>query len=394
LLGSTSPPSASGELLEYCLSGRPWPDSLLRQSIHEDDGRALLRVVVERLADLFEPSLCDIYARLFARVIEIVRPEFRAADLLNRYDRIRKPRVCTAEPRTIYVLSRVTLGADVAVTSIVLDALKRRFPDAALVLVASRKNYELFAADPRILFQEFNYPRGAGLAGRIASAPQLHLRNSIVVDPDSRLTQLGLLPVCDEESYFFFESRAYGGSGNQPLADLTRQWVTETFSVDTGRAYIAPDQRGLDAEIAVSVGVGENQEKRLGDSFEEALLEILAATGKRIVIDEGAGGDERDRVRRLSARFPALVTWSGAYAPFADTISRAQLYAGYDSAGQHVAAACGVPLLSIFAGYASERMFERWRPSGPGPVKTIKAGGLDPAAVVEQVRRELQNLTL
>ena len=37
---------------------------------------------------------------------------------------------------------------------------------------------------------------------------------------------------------------------------------------------------------------------------------------------------------------------------------------GYDSAGQHVAAACGVPLISIFAGFPVPRMFDRWRPKG------------------------------
>jgi hypothetical protein len=29
-----------------------------------------------------------------------------------------------------------------------------------------------------------------------------------------------------------------------------------------------------------------------------------------------------------------------------------------------VAAAAGVPLIGVFAGFAAPRMFERWRPSG------------------------------
>jgi ADP-heptose:LPS heptosyltransferase len=41
------------------------------------------------------------------------------------------------------------------------------------------------------------------------------------------------------------------------------------------------------------------------------------------------------------------------------------LYVGYDSAGQHVAAAAGVPLISIFTGYPCERMLARWRPNTP-----------------------------
>ncbi len=37
---------------------------------------------------------------------------------------------------------------------------------------------------------------------------------------------------------------------------------------------------------------------------------------------------------------------------------------GYDSAGGHVASACGVPLISIAKGFVSERMAARWRPNG------------------------------
>jgi len=44
---------------------------------------------------------------------------------------------------------------------------------------------------------------------------------------------------------------------------------------------------------------------------------------------------------------------------------QSNLYVGYDSAGQHVAAAAGVPLVSVFAGHACDRMFSRWCPTGP-----------------------------
>jgi len=44
-----------------------------------------------------------------------------------------------------------------------------------------------------------------------------------------------------------------------------------------------------------------------------------------------------------------------------------------------VAAACGVPLVSIFAGFPNERMFERWRPTGSGPIRVLKVeSGFDP----------------
>jgi len=47
------------------------------------------------------------------------------------------------------------------------------------------------------------------------------------------------------------------------------------------------------------------------------------------------------------------------------------VYVGYDSAGQHIAAALGVPTVSVFTAAAPERHAERWRPYGPAPVHVV-----------------------
>jgi len=49
-----------------------------------------------------------------------------------------------------------------------------------------------------------------------------------------------------------------------------------------------------------------------------------------------------------------------------------------------VAAACGVPLISIFAGFPAARMFHRWRPSGPHAT-VIRVDQADPAKILAQV---------
>jgi ADP-heptose:LPS heptosyltransferase len=116
--------------------------------------------------------------------------------------------------------------------------------------------------------------------------------------------------------------------------------------------------------IAVSLGVGENPAKRIPDPFEEQLLALLSARAP-LWIDKGAGGEEAARVERAVARSGARATfWDGSFAGFVQIIAGSALYVGYDSAGQHVAAARGVPLVSIFAGFPAPRMFHRWRPSG------------------------------
>jgi hypothetical protein len=215
------------------------------------------------------------------------------------------------------------------------------------------------------------------LRERLASQP--YFEDGIVIDPDSRITQLGLLPVCPEQNYYFFESRSYGGDSDESLSTLTSRWASETFGVAGARAYIAPLPSSARPDVTVSFGVGENQEKRIQDPFEEQLLSALLNRGRKILIDKGAGGEETKRVENVLRCLPGIETWQGDYAPFAGSISRSRLYVGYDSAGQHVAAACGIPLISIFSGYVCERMFHRWRPTGPGRIEVIKVSS--PSAV-------------
>ena len=363
-------------------------DGLLDEATHPNPARAqagsraLFAGVVEPLADRFEPALCPVYAELFSRAIERVIPELKAATLVERNGRIRRLRPCLSGAARVFVLSRVTLGADVAITSVILDAVKRRFPDARIVFAGPRKAWELFETDARLTWLPVDYGRDHTLAGRLAIWPalerQLSQPDSIVVDPDSRLTQLGLLPVCPEPSYHFFESRSYGGDGGESLPALTRRWVGEVFGIHDARAYIAPREAPEQgARITISLGVGENSAKRVPDPFEEELVRGLLGLGATLLIDRGAGGEERERVDRAIARSGAapgrIETWDGAFAPFAARIARSRLYVGYDSAGQHVAAACGVPLVSVFRGFVSERMFARWRPAGPGIIHVVRA---------------------
>ena len=383
-MANTSCNQRAALLLDYCLRGQAWPPELLRALADDECSDALFRVVAEGLADRFEPALCDTYAQLFA---EAIAPGEGAA-LVERYRRVRIPRLVTSEPRTIFVLSRVTLGADVAVTSVILDAVKRRFPQAVIYLVGPRKNWELFAADPRILHLPVNYRRGT-LRERLAAWPELREAlaqpDSIVIDPDSRLTQLGLLPVCPEERYRFFESRAYGGDGDDSLPVLAGRWAAQTFGIPDARPFVAVGQAsGLSpCGIAISLGVGENPAKRIADPFEAELLALLAQTGLPLTIDRGAGGEEAERVERAIAQSGAIIqTWEGSFSAFASIIAGSRLYVGYDSAGQHAAAACGVPLVAIFAGFACPRMFARWRPAG----RVIRVEDPDPHRVLEQVR--------
>jgi ADP-heptose:LPS heptosyltransferase len=282
----------------------------------------------------------------------------------------------------------------VAVTSVVMAAAKKRFPHAELIFVGPKKNHELFAADPHIHHAPVEYRRGS-LRERLTVWEDLKqvlaAPDSCVVDPDSRLTQLGLLPVAEEDRYHLFESRGYGAGSGRPLPELAAAWAGETFGVSGLAPFVALGKAARHAKyIAISLGVGENPAKRMPDPFEEQLLALLAATGLPLCIDKGAGFAEALRVQAALERSGAAATlWHGPFAGFASIIAGAALYVGYDSAGQHVAAAAGVPLISIFAGFPVARMFDRWRPVGP-KCHVIRVDEPDPAEVLERVRECLR----
>lgn len=315
------------------------------------------------MADSFDPAL----AAEYERVMRLWIPEY--------------PRVAPVVPErvgTVYVLSRVTLGADIKITSILLDAMKRRFPDAEIVFVANRKSAELFAADERVRHLQADYPRSRPVSARIAFAHELNDRldapDSIIVDPDSRMTQLGMLPLGYLGCHFHFPSRTASGAEN--LTDLTKQWLEATFGV-SGEAYIAPEQVPIDGDgprAAVSLGVGENETKRVPGNFETELIRELGSRFATVWIDRGAGGEEARRVTEAAEASGAMARvrfWEGSFAGFASVISQCDFYSGYDSAGQHAAAASGVPLKTHFAGAPSERFQRRWAPAGRGPIEVV-----------------------
>jgi ADP-heptose:LPS heptosyltransferase len=372
--------------LDRCLAGDP-PDELPRALIEEPCGKALFGILAEGLADRFEPSLCDIYARLFSPVV---------GGSVARYQRVRLPRPVLGEPRRVLVLSRVTLGADVAVTSVLLTAAKERFPNAEIVFVGPSKNFELFADDSRLSHAPIAYQRGS-LRDRLAVSEDLKALaadpDCLLIDPDSRLTQLGLLPIGAGDRYHLFESRSYGGESDRALPELAADWAAETFGVQGAKPYLAIP-RDEARYITINLGVGENPAKRIPDPFEEDLIALLAATGEPIVIDKGGGGEEAARVERAVERAVERTGvrpqfWEGSFAGFARLIAASRLYVGYDSAGQHVAAALGVPLICIFAGFPAPRMFDRWKPIGPRST-VIRVEHRDPAETLNRVRAALQ----
>jgi hypothetical protein len=215
------------------------------------------------------------------------------------------------------VLSRVTIGADVAVTSVVLSCLWTMFPAAEIVLIGPPSLEELYGSSERLRIVRVQYSKEASLQDRLRTwidvvhaidAERRGLARSeyLIADPDSRLTQLGLLPVTeDDDRYFFFESRSYRRSGVRHLSQLTAEWCRERFACDSGvfpfvsisaKAREFGDQwsrwlrkQGTAGLAALNFGVGNNERKRLPLEFETRLVLALLARRYFVILDKGIG---------------------------------------------------------------------------------------------------------
>lgn len=427
--------------------------------VSESATRALFAGLIERLADSFEPEAVTLYNRIFSQVIQICRLNPAAApldrelrecgleseeDLIARAEKFRSVERLNATSvgalRRVIVLSRVTLGADVAVTSVILERVKQEFPGAEVVLLGGNKTAELFGGDARLQIKPLGYGRAGTTISRLLSWTELlgcvrELTRDLtpdeylVIDPDSRLTQLGLLPVTpigESARYLFFPSREYRGRESQSLCELTSLWLDEVFGegariyptvslrsedLETARTLAARMKRGRPA-ISLNFGVGENPLKRVGGDFEASLIGRLIQAGVVIILDKGAGEEEMDRaenvmreatrIEREGRRVRAvevdeqklrelaisteddadLLVWNGRIGMLAALIAQSDLYVGYDSAGQHIATALGVPCIDVFAGFSSRRFMERWRPAGKSETRVV---AVDESAVASEL---------
>ncbi len=412
------------------------------RKLAQESTQAIFTRIVEPWADQFDPALCERYMEFMSEVL--YAPNSPVAPLLadlgyptpgrlrDRYRRVCQDNMRAVRDRDkvkkVVVLSRVTLGADIAVTSTVMMAAYQAFRDADIDFVGPRKNAALFTETPHVEGRyAVSYSRGAVLASRLATWAKVRARVQacvkglrpgewIVIDPDSRLTQLGLLPVVDDEHYRFFESRSYAEDDPAPLGRLTADWCCGVMlDVSLEHTFPSPELHSWESSrgnffrlgsralaASVSFGVGGKESKRLGGWFEDALLELLRRRRYRIVLDYGAGEEEArlidERIRAFSGSVAPikeqviadLMTWKGNLPGFGGLTQCTQVYIGYDSAAAHLASALHVPVIEVFTGAASERMRQRWTPAGPGPVHVIPADGpQDGPAVLAKIEERL-----
>ncbi len=427
---------------------------------YEDDSlsntvcSSLFGIVVESLCDDFEDMPLGVYTRVMSQVITTCRA-LRAGEALDEalltygitgfadlYQRSNHVHVCeyTCDPqhplRRIILLSRVTIGADVAILSVIIQRMAQLFPEAEIVVVGNDKLRGVFGGHNRVRLVELNYSRRGGLFARFTSwfellavlAREMPIENedeTLVIDPDSRLTQLGVLPVTHRDNYLFFNTRVFRPSSQgMRMSERVNRWVDAVFRVSdrcTPRIWIPRAvneqarhqveilrQAGCRRIVTVNLGFGGNERKQLGIDFEKALLQdLLKEPGTVVILDRGFGDTEQQRSAEIleavsqggmqtaqarldGTNWPDLshgvLAVECTIGDMAAMIAESDEFIGYDSACQHIAAACDTPVVTVFAGTNNDHFVQRWSACGRASSHVVHVDTLSDAPVdIEEV---------
>jgi ADP-heptose:LPS heptosyltransferase len=315
--------------------------------------------------------------------------------------------------RQILLPSRITIGADVVITGVLAQRLARAMPQAEIVVAGPAHIPRVFYATPRLRHLPLAYERHGSMTNRITVWADLYCQAAeerrrlnpnefLVVDTDSRLTQLGLLPLVGQGATRLFPSRQdVAGGASTSLPELANRWCDHMFGPDehvwptvsfapshleAARRYVAG--RGNAFFLVISLGVGNNEAKRVPAPFEkDLLLSLLQENNTLILLDSGTQKSGMDRVEglldacqshafataflhedELASKQPpfrhGVVGFRGTIGALGALIGQADGFFGYDSCCQHIASALNTPSVIAFAGAPNTRFQDRWRSQG------------------------------
>ena len=205
-------------------------------------------------------------------------------------------------------------------SSPILSCASRAFRDAEIEIVGPRTNCLLIAPLHRMERSVVSYSHDSTLGNQLRAWTRLRAKVAsaiqdfdaghwLVVDPDSWMTQFGLLPLADDRYCRYFDSRSYAEQSKATLAELANDWANQWFfwggvevlpyvvrgdGPESGSFYLSTKSQGKLA--GVSFSTDGRQQVRLADDFEDRLLELLRHRGYQTVFDSG-----REAVDRTNA---------------------------------------------------------------------------------------------
>ncbi len=394
--------------------------------------QALYGIIIEGLSNDFSQHGMELGNRVLVRMITYVRslPEGQdlhlllndlgladAESILHRFNTLlNSPPLSKEEHQNIKKIllpSRVTVGADVVMASVLVQRLTKTFKNAEVVMMGPAHIPQLFDGFPRLTHRLVEHNRHGNLSDRITGWVQFHQmvqqeislcnpKETLFVDPDSRLTQLGLLPLLPDDRTRFFPSRYLCDTEEvASLVTKTNQWYDRQFDESPKVwPHVAIDAADCKAALGfkkrlkapfflvINLGVGNNESKRLSDHFEkELLLSLLAMEDVVILLDSGTQDSGLRKVKNYleichekgyktdflyeqeieQKEVPfshGIVGFRGSIGRLGSFISVADGFFGYDSCCQHIASASDRPAVITFVGAANDRFYSRWCSQG------------------------------
>ncbi len=287
--------------------------------------------------------------------------------------------------RSILVMRLYFLG-DVVLSTPVLEALKRRFPDARLTVLAKKRAAGVLTANPNVdeivlydAVADYHMPRHQWrLARRLRRE-----RFDLAVDLSGNLLSSWLLWVADPGYRVGFNH-----AGFPRLLDHRIPYVTDGSVVEhllsaveplgataepLPRIYLTDEERTAATELLEREGVGRNEPfavlapganweyRRWPAERHAALARLLASEdGIRSVL---TGGDEDEEICAgvAAASDGSALSLAGRLdvRGLAATAERAVLFVGSDSGPMHIAAAVGTPVVALFGPNTPDRFAPR-----------------------------------
>ena len=275
-------------------------------------------------------------------------------------------------PRRVLVIVTRRIG-DVLLATPVIRSLKRAWPDASIDALVFSTTAGVLSANPDIAHIR-TIPERPGLLQHIVFMAKLFRRYDLAISlvPGDRPTlyaflagrmRVGLLLATRKErwkQHLLHHWVAYDPVGTHtvltylsvlkplqvpPLAEITASW--RDADEHRAKAMLAP----LSNQCYVVLHLYPKfNYKKWSDAGWIALARWITDRGLRIVLTGGNDADERDYVQRLAGSMHAPLNLAGQLSlnESACVLARAAAYVGPDTALTHMAAALGIPTVTLF----------------------------------------------